>query len=139
MNREPDIAGQRFGRLVALEKSGRDKGGRSLWKFKCDCGNTKILPSYVVRKWRTISCGCYRKDESIIRGKDLTGEKFGRLTVVERVGLDKHKQNLWKCKCECGREIIVNSNRLCTGKTRSCGCLRSGSNKRHGMCYSRLN
>ena len=56
------------------------------------------------------------------RLKDLTGMKFGRLTVIERRGSDKHKKALWLCKCDCGNEVIVRGSNLKDGFTTSCGC-----------------
>lgn len=53
---------------------------------------------------------------------DLTGLQFGRLTVVERQGIEK--ESLWLCRCECGKEIVVAQSRLTSGKTTSCGCKR---------------
>lgn len=53
---------------------------------------------------------------------DLTGQKFGRLTVIERVDSDKRGQARWKCKCECGNETIVHSYNLRSGNTKTCGC-----------------
>lgn len=55
--------------------------------------------------------------------KDITGQKFGRLTVVERVGNDKHGGVLWKCKCDCGNYKVTSLNSLRNGYTKSCGCL----------------
>ena len=55
---------------------------------------------------------------------DLTGKKFGRLTVIERVK-DGTPRTLWRCKCECGGEAIVWSINLRKGQTGSCGCLQS--------------
>ena len=78
------------------------------------------------------------------RFKDLIGQKFGRWTVVERVGSDKHNRALWKCQCECGNTNLVNSECLTRGNSKSCGCLndevrKSGNNRRtHGMCGTRL-
>ena len=57
---------------------------------------------------------------------DLTGQKFGRLTVIKRVE-NKGKETCWLCKCDCGNEIIVQSNNLKSGNSKSCGCL----NKEH--------
>ena len=62
--------------------------------------------------------------------KDLTGKKFGRLTVLERVEncISSKEKNItkWKCKCDCDNEkiIIVSSSNLTSGNTKSCGCLR---------------
>ena len=52
---------------------------------------------------------------------DLTGMKFGRLTVIRRSGA-KNGHVAWLCKCDCGREIVTIGNLLKSGKTKSCGC-----------------
>ena len=54
---------------------------------------------------------------------DLTGQKFGRLTVVERVENNKDNHIQWLCQCECGKQKVVLGNSLKRGLTRSCGCL----------------
>lgn len=56
------------------------------------------------------------------KAMDLIGMKFGRLTVIERVGTDKHKKILWLCKCECGNVKVVRGGDLKSGNTISCGC-----------------
>lgn len=55
---------------------------------------------------------------------DLTGQKFNRLTVIERdtEKKDKSRQAWWKCKCDCGNEISVRGQSLRNGNTQSCGC-----------------
>jgi len=58
---------------------------------------------------------------------DLTGQKFGRLTVIERSYPNaKNRSTRWLCKCDCGTEKIILRDSLKSGKTRSCGCLRKG-------------
>ena len=58
-----DILGQRFGRLLVTGKSDQVSHNRSvLWHCVCDCGNTAMLDSYVLRKGVTQSCGCLQKD-----------------------------------------------------------------------------
>lgn len=42
--------------------------------------------------------------------KDLTGQKFGRLTVIDRSGSDKHKNATWNCLCDCGNKSIAVGN-----------------------------
>ena len=73
---------------------------------------------------------------------DLTGERFGRLTVIDCVGTDKRYHKKWKCRCDCGNEIIVLSTNLLTGQTKSCGCWRSDlakeNNTTHGGTGTRL-
>lgn len=55
---------------------------------------------------------------------DLTGKRFGRLTVIEQVGKANNHGVLWRCKCDCGNEKNVRSNYLRSGGTTSCGCYR---------------
>lgn len=52
---------------------------------------------------------------------DLTGQRFGRLTVIERANTGKPR-GWWKCLCDCGNETIVQSDSLRRGSTKSCGC-----------------
>lgn len=54
---------------------------------------------------------------------DLRGQKFGRLTVLEKVSFAQG-QTFWLCLCECGIPTRVRSRELRVGKIRSCGCLR---------------
>ena len=59
--------------------------------------------------------------------KDLTGRKFGRLTVIKRaedhISANGRKRVFWHCICDCGNECDVNSDSLVKGTTQSCGCL----------------
>lgn len=54
--------------------------------------------------------------------QDLTGQKFGRLTVIKRAENIKDR-TAWLCKCECGNIIKTTGHNLKTGNTKSCGCL----------------
>jgi hypothetical protein len=54
--------------------------------------------------------------------KDLTGQRFGRLTVKHRGG--SARKSDWLCQCDCGNECVVIGENLHSGNTRSCGCLR---------------
>jgi hypothetical protein len=72
---------------------------------------------------------------------DLTGRKFGRLTVLNRAE-NRGKRVAWNCLCVCGNNKIVLSTNLIDGKTASCGCFHaevaSKTNKTHGLSQSRL-
>jgi len=69
--------------------------------------------------------------------KELTGQKFGRLTVVSRAGSNKGRAT-WDCICICGNRKIISGKNLLNGITRSCGCLCKIGKKRHGMAESPL-
>lgn len=96
-------------------------------------GNTHRRPALLY--------GCYRKGKGgYMRCKtDLTGEKFGRLTVLERTDNNKHGDVMWLCKCECGKNTVVSNSRLKKGITKSCGCYRAEIKTKHGMHDTRLN
>ena len=74
--------------------------------------------------------------------KDLTGQKFARLTVIELDKVDRRRGTLWLCKCDCGNFVSVWTNNLQNGHTKSCGCLQrertSKSNTTHGKRKTRL-
>lgn len=58
---------------------------------------------------------------------DLTGQQFGRLTVLQFDHFEMHgvhKRPYWLCRCDCGTSVVLPSRSLRSGKTRSCGCLR---------------
>ena len=54
---------------------------------------------------------------------DLTGQTFGRLTVLNYHGINDKGIHMWLCRCECGNEKVVRGDALRYGITRSCGCL----------------
>lgn len=76
------------------------------------------------------------------RGNDpkWLGEKYGRLTVVGFV--HKRKKWYWKCRCDCGNEVVAQGCIVRSGHTTSCGCYQkekaSEANLTHGMTRSRL-
>lgn len=64
---------------------------------------------------------------------DLTGRKFGELTVIEKdeEKSKKYGETYWKCKCSCGKETSVSRKHLLDGTTLSCGHLRKQSGIEH--------
>ena len=69
---------------------------------------------------------------------DLTGQKFGRLTVLHKYG-HSGKETTWFCKCDCGNVGVVIGRDLRSGNTKSCGCYHkeraSEANTKHkGLC-----
>ena len=75
--------------------------------------------------------------------KDLTGQRFGRLTVINRVENNKYNRTQWLCQCECGKTTILTGNALLRGNTKSCGCLGAENHLHHffditGQKFNRL-
>lgn len=71
---------------------------------------------------------------------NITGQKFGRLTVIEQVPTDKRNIR-WKCRCECGSVVIFRGSSLLSGDVFSCGCYRRDMMRKtatvHGECKNR--
>ena len=55
----------------------------------------------------------------------LYGQKFGKLTAITPAYLNERKNIVWECQCDCGNKVYVESIKLKSGHTQSCGCLRS--------------
>ena len=69
--------------------------------------------------------------------KDLTGQRFGRLTVVSRAE-KLSKAIRWNCICDCGASCIVQANHLTRGDIKSCGCLNTEKRFTHGLSHTRI-
>lgn len=74
---------------------------------------------------------------------DLTGQKFGRLTVLCEAGRDKSGNVLWECQCDCGNRCSgVIADNLRSGRTKSCGCFKRDraveTNTKHGKVHHPL-
>lgn len=70
------------------------------------------------------------------RRRDLTGQRFGYLTVISEAERSQNRKVRWLCQCDCGRQSIVQANNLCSGHVVSCGCRRGKFT--HGMYKTRL-
>lgn len=66
---------------------------------------------------------------------DLTGERYGRLTVLTRATHTSHKRVCWLCCCDCGKATVVSGNDLRTGHTQSCGCYKIDTAKEKGTVH----
>jgi hypothetical protein len=73
---------------------------------------------------------------------DLSGRRFGRILVVERVGKNKYGAIIWRCQCDCGGDYYPVSSQLLSGSAVSCGCFQkeyiAKRNTTHGGTYERL-
>lgn len=69
---------------------------------------------------------------------DLTGQRFGRWTVLNYSCTGKHSEALWSCKCDCGAVKEVRGNDLRRGKSLSCKCLNYEVSTSHGMSGTKL-
>ena len=126
-----DIAGDRYGKLVVLRRAPHEKSGTIEWLCRCDCGTEKIVPSGSLRQGRVRSCGCAATKG---RRKDISGNKYGMLTVVKFVSMNANRTSNWLCRCDCGTEKVIRKTCLDIKgerkpeKTLSCGCHKKAVN-----------
>lgn len=129
MGKIEDLTGKRFGRLVVNRQAPyyiSPKGQKKVqWYCDCDCGTKDVIVSASNLKCgMTQSCGCYCL-EKISEYKDITGNKYGKLTATRYYKTINHRA-IWYCDCDCGaKDILVKYDYLSSGKKQSCGCLHS--------------
>lgn len=74
------------------------------------------------------------------RHSDLSGRKFNRLTVSEYFSGSRKSRGKWKCLCDCGNTVFVETSQLLNQDTQSCGCLKrqraSETHATHKMSFS---
>ena len=136
-----DIAGKRYGNLAVIKlDEEKSRNGILVWECACDCGSRVFVRGGNLKSGHTKSCGC--RIFSKTTEKDLSGKKFGRLTVIEKYGKIDGKI-AYRCICECGKEKIAIGTYLTSGRTKSCGCLDMESRKNpkrvtHGLSKTRI-
>ena len=113
--------GETYNGVKVLEDLGRVNRSH-VYKVLCPlCSKTFISRADHIGK--TKSC---QECSQAHRFIDISGQRFGRLVALERVGRtlapNGTRQSMWKCRCDCGNETVVKYIALTSGNTRSCGC-----------------
>lgn len=128
-----DITGQKFGKLTAVKPLYSNKKYAIVWECICDCGKTMQAPIGALTSGNTKSCGCSKKEAVQKRLKDITGNRYNKLVVLE-YSHTKRQARYWKCQCDCGNITLATSNWLSTGHKKSCGCAnREPTSQTHGL------
>lgn len=117
-----DLIGKQFGNLVVLRQSS-SISGRIRWECECSCGNITYSDSGNLKKGHKKSCGCLLKYNKGLP-RNLLGQRFERLIVIEFSHIDTGGYYNWKCRCDCGNVVVVRGDSLTTNNTKSCGCLK---------------
>ena len=99
MREYPSLVGNRYGKLTVIEQVESSSRGQRRYRCICDCGGTIIAFAGNLKSGRTTSCGCNKSP-------DLSGQVFGRLTVIgrsdQRNSRGTRTTPMWECRCECG-------------------------------------
>jgi hypothetical protein len=135
MGKVIDLMGRVFGRLTVTGRA-ESQGTKARWHCQCECGRSSVVLSGSLVSGKSLSCGCLRLEGCAKLVPDLSGQTFGRLTVLRRVENDKHDKTRWLCRCECGTEAVRSAHLMRKGESLSCGCLQRETNvsapTRHG-------
>lgn len=117
-----DLVNRRFVKLKVINaQDSSSLNSKKIWECVCDCGASKTVASYDLITGRTRSCGCLKRDALSKRStKDIKGQKFTRLLVLEQ--FRENDRTKCRVKCDCGKIKIVNRQELVKGGTKSCGC-----------------
>lgn len=124
-----DLLGKRFGDLTVIGRSKKRtaRGGR-YWTCLCTCGYTCDASAGDLVSGRKTHCGC--KTVPNYAFKDITGQRFNRLTALSRAKSKSSRGGsvVWHCRCDCGKELDVSYNDLVYSNLKSCGCLKKAHN-----------
>jgi len=119
-----NLAGKRFGRLLVLELSHRDKNSKYYWKCRCNCGGTKTVQAQSLKENITRSCGCLEQENRETIRNNITGKKFNKWVVLKYSHKIKGKNRkiFYQCRCDCGTIRNVEYGNLTMNLSKSCGC-----------------
>lgn len=127
MPKKNNLINKRFGNLVALYQTKSSSHGY-YWLCQCDCGRQKEILGNNLISGNTKSCGCQKGKTSLnlFKIKDLSNQTFGYWKVLSRTSKqDKNGNYYWHCQCQCGTQRDVLGSSLTSGKSKSCGCIKS--------------
>ena len=108
---------KQFGTYLVLLKNeilSKEKG-RVYWT--CECQKCKSIQNVRTDGLKRLPSVCPECKNNI------SGQKYGKLTVLYKTKTDINGHSYWMCECECGNQKEVSSSNLKSGKTQSCGCL----------------
>lgn len=118
--------GYKFNDLMVLEFLGKIKNeNHTFYKCICKCGKEVIIRSQQINIQKSCGCATSRINPYLYKSKPKypKGYKFNNLTVLEFLGQIKNdRHSFYKCKCDCGKEIIIRTQQINIQK--SCGCLQ---------------
>lgn len=116
-----NLTGKHFGKLTVIGYVGKQKDGHAAWKCLCECGNYTIVAGNDLQKTinPTTSCGCVRKNHMLKLAEnntiDMSGQKFGLLTVLHKSSEQKGHGTWWDCIDEQNHIYSIRGDALRSG------------------------
>lgn len=123
-----NLIGKKFGRLIVISGPHRISKHKVVWGCLCECSKIIKISRAALNNGNTKSCGC-------TPCQDLTGLKFGKLTVLKKIDeKDKRNNCSWLCSCDCGKTKVTGTYLLTSGGVASCGCAKYLYQDREEAC-----
>ena len=117
MREYENLVGKRYGKLIVKELLPSNGSGHRRWLCQCDCGNIHEATTGNLKSGHATNCGCGKSP-------DLSGQKFGQITVICRSESKRKRGNRlvveWKCQCDCGAIVYRTTDQLTNEKDRMC-------------------
>ena len=139
-----NIIGKKFNHPTVISFNHK-KGSAYYFKCKCDCGNEVVIEGSHIKNGHTKSCGCLANRKRIngifpkLDPKDIIGKKYGLLTVIKIEYIDKYHNYFYRCKCDCGNEVVMKRSTILSNNTlKSCGCTYHIENITHNMSKTKF-
>ena len=121
------MIGNKYNSWTILEESGRDKSGSIIYKCQCVCGVIMHKKPYVLINNKSKQCNdCFK-------GPSLSGTRFGKWLVGEKVYMADRQEWYYKCFCDCGGIGFNPSTSLKSGKSNGCIFCGNQIHKTHGL------
>lgn len=138
---EIDITGQKFGTLTAIRRC-QTRDMASFWVFVCDCGYQGTFERKKVMDGPRSCCDTCKKqnEKPKPRTPDITGQRFGQLTVMHKAEQTLKSGTQWVCKCDCGAVLKNRYFDLVNGRLKRCGrCRHKEEKSKRGRKYEAEN
>lgn len=110
-----DRTGNRYGTLVVERRHDPAQSG-ARWVCRCDCGAVVVLPRNLLVRRGFCSVHCPMRARTALRA----GHRIERLVLVEPAPIASYRHARWRCRCDCGAEVIRTESQLRKSITRSC-------------------
>lgn len=128
-----DLTDQVFGdmKVISLDQQkNHTKSQSAYWFCECQACNEHTIKSVCaadLKRGAVTNCGCKKRERIIEYNhknfEDLSGQKFGFLTVIKPIFENNNFSNKYICRCDCGKETSVTRSNLTQGHVKSCGCM----------------
>lgn len=128
-----DLRGKTYGQWTVLDQPPVRRNNHWYWQCRCTCGTEKqVSGTNLINKISTRCRTCSATAAAHAKRLDLTGETYGRWTVLGGARRHSNGARYWNCRCTCGHEQAVQQSALRSGESTQCLACRNLSYRKKG-------